>query len=197
MEKVMRVGTVQLSHRKTPCSVFVKADIASGKLSISGVIGPLANGDAVGGCGQIDMEFAHRNPADNDARYSSPLRLVEFAAGWNEELWLEFLDVWARWHMNDARAGCEHQIAEGWDKRPIDPAKPLTAYGKHFEGQQSSTWNMLAWVTRQEHQEGLLSHPCPVCGYRYGSAWRKEELPQRVVQFIGGLPDTDRQPAWV
>jgi hypothetical protein len=42
-----------------------------GRFSISGVIGPLPSGNALGGCGQIDMEFAHRNDNDNDKRYSN------------------------------------------------------------------------------------------------------------------------------
>lgn len=94
------------------------------------------------------------------------------------------LDVWKKYHLNDMRAGCEHQRAEGWNVRPIDPSKPTNAYGKHFPGQRQDSWNMLAWVTRDEHPEGLLSHPCPTCGYKYGSAWLKEELPPEIVATI-------------
>jgi hypothetical protein len=88
-----------------------------------------------------------------------------------------------KWHLNTMRPGCEHQRAEGWATRPIDPSKPLDAYGTHVPG-GSTTWNMLVWVTRQEHPEGLLSHPCPTCGYKYGSAWLKEELPPEVIAFV-------------
>lgn len=86
-------------------------------------------------------------------------------------------------HLNDMHAGCEHQRAEGWDKRPIDPSKPLNTYGKHFPGQKSDSWNMLGWVTRKEHPEGLLSHPCPTCGYKYGSAWKRAELPAETLEW--------------
>jgi hypothetical protein len=88
--------------------------------------------------------------------------------------------IWGRWHLNDLRAGCAHQRAEGWRERPIDPTKPTRAYGRHCPGQRGDSWNMLTWVTRAEHPEGLLSHPCPVCGYKYGSAWLYEELPADV-----------------
>jgi hypothetical protein len=85
--------------------------------------------------------------------------------------------LWERWHLNHMLAGCEHQRAEGWAERPIDPTKPLEAYGKHCGESHQATWNMLVWVGREEHPCGLLSQPCPTCGYKYGSAWLKEELP--------------------
>lgn len=29
----------------------------------------------------------------------------------------------------------------------------------------------LGWLREDEHPEGILSKPCPVCGYKYGSSW--------------------------
>jgi hypothetical protein len=40
------------------------------------------------------------------------------------------------------------------------------------------------WVTPDEHPAGLLGKPCPVCGYKYGSAWLYEPLPADVVKFL-------------
>lgn len=91
---------------------------------------------------------------------------------------------WYRWHLNSMHAGCEHQRAAQWDQRPIDPTKPLNAYGKHFEGQQRDSWNMLTWITRKEHPQGLLNAPCPTCGYKFGSRWLKEEIPADVRQAM-------------
>lgn len=52
------------------------------------------------------------------------------------------------------------------------------------------------WVDYREHPEGLLSKPCPVCGYAYGSAWLHEEVPTDVLEFLRGLPDNaDDMPA--
>lgn len=198
MRKVMRIGTIPL-HDTVHANVFIKAEYENGKLSLSGVIGPRRNGNAIGASGQIDMEFAHRDPSDNDARTSHLIAPDEiaFAEGWTADKWLDLLAVWKLWHLNDMQAACEHQRAEGWSKRPIDPAKPLTAYGRHFAGQSSDTWNMLAWVRRKEHPEGLLSHPCSVCGYKYGTQWLSVEVPAQVIAFIQSLPDADVQPAWV
>jgi hypothetical protein len=94
------------------------------------------------------------------------------------------VEVWRRWHLNAMRAGCEHQRREAWDQRPIDPSKPLDSYGKHYPGQEHATWNQLTWVRPEEYPGGLLTAPCPVCGYRYGSAWLTEELPPEIIQEV-------------
>lgn len=48
-----------------------------------------------------------------------------------------------------------------------------------------------------EHPDGMLGKVCGVCGHRYGSSWLKVEVPEEVLTFLKGLPDTDRTPAWV
>lgn len=177
MNKIVHLGRGRYGE------VFCRIEVKDGGLSICGVEGPKKNGDASGGCGQIED--------------SIELQEHEYAPGWDAEKVDAFLGVWRRWHLNDMRAGCEHQRAEGWNQRPIDPSKPLNAYGRHFDGQKQDSWNMLAWVRADEHPEGLLCRPCPICGYKYGSAWLKEELPVEVVTYLEGLPVTDVQPAWV
>jgi len=184
-EKVVRVGTIE-GH-----SLFCSIKFKGGRLSISGVIGPRKDGNCWGGCGQIDMEFAHRNPEDNDYRYSSPTKPEEitFAPGWDAEKWLDFLDVWKHWHLNDMRPGCEHQ--KDWGKKKLTVSRDSMWDGCKTEIKMSG------WVYPKEHPEGELMKPCPVCGYKYGSAWLKEEVPVEVLEFLGSLPPTDRQPAWV
>jgi hypothetical protein len=86
-------------------------------MSITGVIGPRSSGGSAGGAGQISMEFAHRDPADNDKRFGiSLIKASEFnfAEGWNAEKWLDLLDIWKRWHLNDMQAACKHQRKLGW-----------------------------------------------------------------------------------
>ncbi len=89
------------------------------------------------------------------------------APGWSKALIAKFVEVWERWHLNDMRRECEHQRAMGW------------TYHTHRNE-----------VTHD-------GYPCPTCGYRIGSAWLREELPQWVVAFLVALPETDKQPAWV
>lgn len=149
-------------------------------LSITGVEGPKKNGDAWGSCGQLTKP-----------------EIKTFAPGWDQESIDRLWKIWDAWHLNDMRPGCEHQRAEGWDKRPIDPDKPLDTYGKHYDGQEMDSWNMLAWIPHDKHPEGLLSKPCPKCGYAYGSQWLFEPVPVDVVDWLKALPETDKAPAWV
>lgn len=157
----------QWDGKKWP--MFCKVSIVDGKLSISGVVGPNHYGGAKGGCGQIDMEFDHADKSENDPRYSEPVKAsaLRFAPGWNRARWHKFLHIWHRWHLNDMRAGCEHQRALGW------------TYEAHHD------------------PDTFKGEACPTCGYEIGSAWLREELPQDVIDFLEGLPETDRTPAWV
>ncbi len=40
------------------------------------------------------------------------------------------------------------------------------------------------WIYPSDHPEGVLTKPCPICGYKYGTAWLHEKLPNDVVQFV-------------
>lgn len=48
-----------------------------------------------------------------------------------------------------------------------------------------------------KHPEGILAKPCPVCGYKWGSSWRAERVPEEVLSWLESLPDSKRNPAWV
>lgn len=87
--------------------------------------------------------------------------------------------VWERWHLNDMRAGCEHQRAYQWENTPVDPKQPLESYimTKEYTG-----WNRMTW--KPYDQGGFLNKPCPTCGYKYGSKWLFEKLPQDVLDTI-------------
>jgi hypothetical protein len=80
------------------------------------------------------------------------------------------------------RPGCVHQAK--WDMSKMLEMPD----GKKREA---------GWVTVDEHPEGLLNKPCPVCGYKYGSAWNKETVPDGVLDWLRGLPDTKIHPVWV
>lgn len=54
----------------------------------------------------------------------------------------------------------------------------------------------LGWLRQEEHPEGMLSRPCDVCGYKYGTSWLREEVPADILDFLAALPDADiRIPA--
>lgn len=52
------------------------------------------------------------------------------------------------------------------------------------------------WVYPSEHPDGMLTKPCEVCGYKYGSAWLKEPVPASVLGFLRRLKDTSMHYAW-
>lgn len=263
----MKAWTRILNPANVPCNgrllrpLFCKVEITEdGKLSITGVIDPWESGNAGGGCGQINMEFSHRKPEDNDRRTSKPIAPEEmvFTEGWDREKWLDFLDVWEQWHLNDMKPNCQHQQGPEWQtSKPItlyyfrtkkhvqeaisafkkraqaalesgETVTPLSeetrlaclpdkitlatpdlpahlaadyeANGPQYTGDhynKPSEEKTAGWVHPEEHPEGLLCKPCPVCGYKYGSEWRKEKLPAKVVAFLKSLPETTVTPAWV
>lgn len=66
-----------------------------------------------------------------------------------------------------------------------EPYKSLYA-GDHGSTEEKT----LGYLKPDEHPDGLLTKPCPVCGYKYGSAWLKEEVPEKVIDWLFSLPST-------
>jgi len=132
-------------------NVFMEINYTNdGKLSITGIEGPLASGNCLGGCGQIDMSLRE----EDRSKWS-------FNPGWNSEMMDKFLGVWDKWHLNDMRSTCEHQRSRG------------------------------------ETYKNNPSAVCPDCGYKIGSAWLKEDVPQEVIQWLESLPEAKNSYAWV
>ncbi len=49
----------------------------------------------------------------------------------------------------------------------------------------------LGWLTKEEHPDGILSKPCPECGYKYGSEWRYEAVPDEVISWLRAFVTED------
>jgi len=126
--QVYRIGTAR-SYGGRAYSIFVKAEFKDGRLSISGVEGPTHGGNCIGACGQIDM---HLKPED-----------VTPAPGWTTDSIARLLAIWDKWHLNDMKAGCEHQD-EAWD---VTKKIMVTKFGWTTEYHQLS----------KKAQEGKLS----------------------------------------
>ena len=107
LNKVVRLGTVECGA--SPAGIFARVEYDGARLSIVGVVGPKSDGNARGGCGQID-------PAGET--------FTSYAPGWDAEKVAEFAHIWRRWHLNDMRAGCEHQRANWPD--PSELAEVVT-----------------------------------------------------------------------
>jgi len=170
-EKVVYAGKTRIGHREA--DVFVKIQWDGTRLSMTGVEGPKSNGDAVGSCGQLS---------------ESPKIMGDL----DEPTVMKMFEIWKEHHLNDMRPYCAHQKKLGWHKRRIDGSKPSNAYGKHFDGQKSPSWNLAGWVYPAEHHKGVLCKPCPECGYKYGSEWKTEPVPNNVLEFLASLPETTK-----
>lgn len=100
INKIVRLGKGEYGN------VYCKIEYKDNKLSISGVQGPHANGNCKGSCGQIVDGLAKA--------------ITVYAPGWGAASVKTFAAIWNRWHLNDSRAGCEHQRAENWGEESIE-----------------------------------------------------------------------------
>jgi hypothetical protein len=100
--KVLRPGAIRVGGRTA--AVFVKAKFKAGNLSITGVEGPMSNGDAIGSCGQIDMHLRDL-PASE---------WTTLAPGWTAEMLAKLFAVWDEWHLNGMRPYDVEMKAAGW-----------------------------------------------------------------------------------
>lgn len=108
-------------------------------------------------------------------------RIKNYAPGWSYGKVRQLRRLWRRWHLNDAQAGTPKQEAAikveqaaraTWGFPPLRDYREICAYLESI---------------------GLLVDD----GYRYGTAWLHEDVPVDVLSWLAGLPDTDRQPAWI
>ena len=177
--KVIRIGTLPPSVYGRSANLFCKIEYRGTKLSISGVEGPLRNGDAIGACGQIGMEGAPRE--------------IVLAEGWTTGMMQQFYDVWDEWHLNDMRAGSPLQTA--W----------IRAHKSEWEQARSAGNSHYQWAKQCLADAGLQPDTKYLVKdkegndqpYSYGSKWLGMPVPPAVLAFLQALPDTDVQPNWI
>ena len=95
--KVVNPGTDQDGKQ-----IFCNIQYDGRRLSITGVVGPTARGNAVA-CGQIVDEVKE---------------CIQHS-DWTPEMLAKFVAIWNKWHLNDTRAGSPMQM-EFLEKMPIE-----------------------------------------------------------------------------
>jgi hypothetical protein len=168
--KIVNPAKMKLGAYNRP--IFCKIAYQDGKLSISGVVGPKSNGNAYGGCGQIIMDFR-----EYDHRGWTTLDALTLCDGWDRDMIKRFFDIWDRWHLNDMRAGSPSQEKYLRD-HPVVAIYPESHYDKVSK--------VLAKAKLNPDENG----------YSYGSKWLREEVPDDILAFLAGLPDSKVKPAW-
>ncbi len=103
--------------------------------------------------------------------------VVEYAPGWDRAMALRLATIWNDWHLNDMKAGSPAQEAF-LKANPVSYVYPESHYEKACEALAAA---------------GL--HP-DADGYRYGSAWKRVEVPADVLEWLAALPDADRANPW-
>lgn len=70
-----------------------------------------------------------------------------------------------------------------------EPTPPAPVYVAESETsyRHTSETKTRGWLRPSEHPDGLLTAPCPECGYRYGTEWRKEEIPTSALDLLREL----------
>lgn len=146
--------------------VEMKFDEPTGRLSISGE-GISRGRREVDFCGQII----------DDVR-----RVVNFrGTGWTAADRDSLVEIWDQWHLNDMRAGCAHQRAEGWGEAQLaDGRYAVHVYYAGYAEERERAGNLAYHRVDEEHPDGVLMKPCPTCGYRFGSEWLSEDVPADV-----------------
>jgi hypothetical protein len=250
-KKIVRIGTQkEYNNRgsKVDADIFCKIEYRAKndpdkfELSISGVIGPKSNGDALGGCGQICISSMDE------------INKIKPAPLWNKTKIKKFMQIWDDWHLNDMNAATPDMKKAGWvdlaskeifkysfhrtdeaqkeyeqleralidagidqvicplndrqirllkSKRWLDVFDYIQPENPEFmEMQKDYRTNQpkierktLGWVDTKEHPDGLLGRE--LNGFKYGSTWYYEPVPEDVLQWLKDLPDTDKTPAWV
>jgi hypothetical protein len=135
---------------------------------------------------------------DDELRAEMARGGIEYREGWDAETLARLLDAWDAWHLNDMRAGCEHQRAAGWKVCHGYHSPGLTCKEEPKPG-AASPEDVAAALDRlrtdgialvggggraQRCELDAIGRPCPECGYKYGTAWLSEPVPADVLAFL-------------
>lgn len=104
---------------------------------------------------------------------NSLLEITEYDNDWSKEKVEELFSIWERWHLNDMRAGSPKQ-EEFLRMNPVQYKYPQSYFVE---------------ACRALSMAGL--HPDPETGYRYGSAWIYEKIPESVLDTLRSYPENN------
>lgn len=199
------------------CSIEYENNV----LSITGVVRPRSNGDAYS-CGQIIDDIKNGKLTDdwtkemldkfvdiwenyhlNDLR---PYCEHQKELGW-KELSTKQIIIYEYHLKTDVLLKKKEMCAEDKDYLKYKYLKyAIRTHLKYdeldddirdFYEKKYEEHKNLGWTYPNEHPEGLLTKECPVCEYKYGTMWKKEEVPQDIIRWLFSLPTSQHKPAWV
>ena len=97
---------------------------------------------------------------------------INYVDGWGAERLTNLCRIWERWHMNDMRPGDAVQM-EAIRTGKSEIARIIAT--KELDWYSATCYYLKSL--------GLYEHD----GYKFGYGWKREELPQEVIDFISAI----------
>jgi hypothetical protein len=199
-------------------AMWVEIKWKDGKLSITGVHGPKRNGDCSGSAGQCsDVLLASKDPKHH--------KLKEVWDKWHlNDMNAACEHQEANWDFSQKITTYKHQLKNevitNKDRVKNEALKELkVGETVKLTEEERELLNLEFWVensrevykpefyflkeskTEKAHhvsleKGGLLGKPCEVCGYKYGTAWLKKEVPEDVIEFLKTFEDHSDKYPW-
>lgn len=91
----------------------------------------------------------------------------------------EIYRLWKTYHLNDMHPECEHQRELGWPEF----GRQIVEINHYNRIEYRSLYSL----SPDKHPDGILGKECPVCGYKYGTAWKYMPIPDEDLAIIKKL----------
>lgn len=150
INQTIRLGTVEQYKKKMTIKVDVELNPTDKGVVLS-MVGKVGNTWG-GQVSSVIREFEMTNS-------------ITYANGVDSDTVNDLLDIWDAWHLNDMRAGCEHQ----------------TLLARHLYDQG---------LMYEDLKHIPAMKKCPFCGYEYGTAWKTQEIPGEVLVRLASILKT-------
>lgn len=103
----------------------------------------------------------------------------------------------------DAKGACGqihpvrvNEFAKGWTPELLEKFNTIWEEW-HLNDMKASCQHQRTLGWEKDGYDKHPSEPCPTCGYKFGTAWNRIDIPEEVLSFLRDLPDADKIPAWV
>ena len=86
-----------------------------------------------------------------------------------------------------------YTLSKGWTQEKVNQLMFIWELYHLNDLQAGCEHQRLAGITYKDNP----SHICPICGYKIGSAWKRLEVPEDVLQILIDMPEATTSPTWI
>ena len=83
--------------------------------------------------------------------------------------------------------------AKGWDKASILQLMEIWKLYHLNDMRAECEHQRLNGITYESDPQNV----CPICGYKIGSAWKFQPVPEEILSILTSYPEAETRPAWV